>query len=77
MTNKFIDKDNGSIDEQFLVLSRRMEKAYKGMAENNVEKLKEELPPHYRYIEDVGKAANIEESRNDQYLAIKHKKFLP
>ncbi|KAL4220670.1 hypothetical protein ACF0H5_021065 [Mactra antiquata] len=52
LAHKFIDPELGNVDEQFKVLSKRMDRIYKAMVDDDVEKAKEILPPHYRYLED-------------------------
>ncbi|XP_053404800.1 GRIP and coiled-coil domain-containing protein 2-like [Mercenaria mercenaria] len=52
LAHKFIDPEKGQVDENFKVLSARMDRVYKAVAEAEVEKVKEVLPPHYKYLED-------------------------
>jgi hypothetical protein len=53
LAHKFIDPEEGKVDESFKLLSTRMDRVYKAVADAEVEKVKEVLPPHYRYLEDV------------------------
>ncbi|WAR28262.1 hypothetical protein MAR_013966, partial [Mya arenaria] len=52
LSGKFVDKDAGEVDAKFRILAARMDRVYRAVAENNMEKAKDALPPHYKYIED-------------------------
>jgi len=54
-----MDPTDGHIDDQFLKLANRLDKAYKSLSDNTIEQLKDIFPPHYRYIEDVSKGFSI------------------
>ncbi|XP_060552056.1 uncharacterized protein LOC132713464 [Ruditapes philippinarum] len=72
LAHKFIDPEEGKVDESFKLLSTRMDRVYKAVADAEVEKVKEVLPPHYRYLEDFGKELKLlympkhRYSRNDR-----------
>ena len=49
---KLVD-DKGHLDKEFEQLSSRVRKIYSAVLDGDVKKAREELPAHYRYLEDV------------------------
>ena len=45
--------EKGQLDKEFEQLSARVRKIYSAVLDGDLKKAKDELPAHYRYLEDV------------------------